>query len=74
MNLQAYLDQLPHGGRAELAGKAEISAVYLWQIAKKKRLPSPEVAKAIEDATDGAVKRHELRPDIFDAPRKKAAG
>jgi DNA-binding transcriptional regulator YdaS (Cro superfamily) len=32
-----------------------------------------ERAKAIEEATGGAVKRHELRPDIFDAPRKRSA-
>jgi DNA-binding transcriptional regulator YdaS (Cro superfamily) len=29
---------------------------------------TPERAKQIEDATGGLVKRHELRPDIFDAP------
>ncbi len=29
---------------------------------------TPERAKSIEDATEGAVRRHELRPDVFDAP------
>lgn len=32
-----------------------------------------ERAKTIEEATKGAVKRHELRPDIFDAPRKRVS-
>ena len=31
---------------------------------------TPAKAKAIEKVTAGAVKRHELRPDIWDAPRK----
>jgi DNA-binding transcriptional regulator YdaS (Cro superfamily) len=34
---------------------------------------APMKAKAIEEATNGAVKRHELRPDIFDAPGQGAA-
>lgn len=33
---------------------------------------SAERAKAIELATNGAVQRHELRPDIFDPPATAA--
>lgn len=29
-------------------------------------------ARAIETATNGAVKRHELRPDLFDPPAETA--
>ena len=32
----------------------------------KRRRPSPVLAIAIEDATDGLVTRQELRPDLFD--------
>lgn len=32
-----------------------------------------ERAKQIEEATGGAVTRHELRPDIFDAPAMTVA-
>lgn len=32
-----------------------------------------EKAKAIEEATSGRVTRHELRPDLWDAPKQKAA-
>lgn len=32
---------------------------------------SAEVAVAIEGATEGKVHRHELRPDLFEAPKRK---
>lgn len=32
-----------------------------------------ERAKAIEAATDGAVAKHELRPDVWEAPQGVAA-
>ena len=40
------------------------------QRVKRVRPVSPEKAKAIETATGGRVTRHQLRPDIFDAPGK----
>ena len=45
------------------------SAVSNW---KARGVPIDK-AISIETATGGAVKRYELRPDIFDAPRKGRA-
>lgn len=39
----------------------------------RRYVPTAERAKEIELATGGLVKRHELRPDIFDAPAVPAA-
>lgn len=54
------------GSQASLAKAVGVvpMAISNW----KKRGVPPEKAKAIEKVTDGAVKRHQLRPDIFDAP------
>ena len=55
------------GGSATLAKGLGVSVqmIHKW----KRGAPiTAERAKQIEDATGGLVKRHELRPDIFDAP------
>lgn len=53
------------GGAAELARRLSVTrqAVYLW-VASPGRIP-PRRAVEIEGATNGAVRREELRPDIF---------
>ena len=48
---------------AQAVGVAQ-SAVSNWKV---RGIPA-EKCKAIEEATGGVVKRHQLRPDIFDAP------
>jgi DNA-binding transcriptional regulator YdaS (Cro superfamily) len=55
------------GGQSALAKWLGVSQamVHKW---KSGASITPERAKQIEMATDGAVRRHELRPDIFDAP------
>jgi len=52
---------------ADLAGRLEISAVYLTQLcaaggAKAKREPAPHLAVSIEWETKGAVRRWDSRP------------
>ena len=62
------------GGIAEMAAKIGVgpTAVSNWQLRKK--VPA-ERCLAIEAATDGAVTRYELRPDVFGAPpAKREAG
>lgn len=56
--------------RRMLADAAGTDPQYLWQIATgwRGKRASPALARAIERATNGAVTRYELRPDIFDAP------
>lgn len=55
---------------ARLIGKKP-GHVWAW-LHRDQRVPA-EVCRAIERATDGRVKRHELRPDIFDAPGEAVA-
>lgn len=51
---------------AEAIGTTQ-SQVWYWLNRSKRGVPG-EMAPKIEEATNGAVKRHELRPDIFAAP------
>jgi DNA-binding transcriptional regulator YdaS (Cro superfamily) len=59
------------GGQSALAKWLGVSQamVHKW---KGGASITPERAKQIEVATGGLVKRHELRPDIFDAPERVA--
>ena len=65
MKLKTYFDGLPRGSAADLASALSIHPVYLSQIARNDggRVPSAELAVAIERATSGAVTRKDLRPD-----------
>ena len=65
MNLSAYLkrERLSYAAFAKRVG---VSSGLVWQWLNGYTAVSALKAKAIEEATDGAVKRHELRPDIFD--------
>ena len=47
------------------------SVVSKWENGQQK--PSVENAAAIERATNGELRRHDLRPDVWDAPRVEAA-
>lgn len=52
------------GGQASLARKCRVSQTAAWKWAKGKGI-SAESALLIEAATEGAVSKHDLRPDIF---------
>lgn len=71
MQLAAYLEK--HESAADLARKLGISDGMISHIIYGRRKPSPAMAKQIERATEGRVRRHELRPDIWDAPKRRAA-
>jgi DNA-binding transcriptional regulator YdaS (Cro superfamily) len=72
MQLAAYLEK--HDlSQAAFARKAGCSKAFISHIIADRRKPSPEVARAIERASDGKVPKHELRPDIWDAPKRRAA-
>lgn len=70
MTLTEYLQQ-PGNTQKAMADAVGVSQGRISQWVGGERIPA-EHAKAIEVFTKGAVKRHELRPDIFDAPRKRA--
>jgi len=79
MNLQTYCTD--NGGTglrgcpvlAQVASAAECSADTLYMIAKGHKKAGAKLAGALEQATDGAVTRYELRPDVFgESPAKRA--
>jgi len=69
--IQAYREAkgLTQEQLADMAG-VQKAAVSKWE---KGVLPSFESAKKLHDATDGALPRWELRPDIWDRPLAEAA-
>lgn len=64
MKLKTFLEGLPRGGSAKLAGALGVSAVYLMQLAARQggREPGPELSVRIEAATELQVRRWDLRP------------
>jgi DNA-binding transcriptional regulator YdaS (Cro superfamily) len=74
MNLSTYIADMEV--RQRLADQCGTTPAYLWQIATgwRSRKASFDLAKKIEAATDGAVTRYELRPDVFGEPPAKRAG
>lgn len=53
---------------SELAERVGVSrqAVNAWKLGTSR--PDPDKAPAIERATDGAVTKHDLYPDLWPAP------
>ena len=49
------------------------SVGYLYLVAGGHRRASPELAKRIERASAGAVKKSDLRPDIFEVSEDASA-
>lgn len=57
------------GSQSRLAALAGVSQQAIGKLALgTSRRPSAELAIAIERATNGAVTRHDLRPDIYPNP------
>ena len=61
------------GGQASLARVIGKKPGHVWAWLNRDHRVPVEMCRLIEMATNGAVKRHELRPDIFDAPAEPAA-
>lgn len=53
------------GSQTALAKAAGVSQNAIWRALQRGRI-TPELAKKIEEATDGAVSRVDLCPDIFE--------
>lgn len=76
MDIQTYVTTRGGTGKRDcpviqsVADRAGCSAGTLYMIALGHKRPSGLLAGAIELATDSAVTRQELRPDIFAAPAK----
>ena len=65
MNLKEYFRDEPRGAKKEMAEFLGITPTWLGLLIKRSKLPSPYLAKQIEEATQGLVTRKELRPDLF---------
>lgn len=51
--------------RTQIASDCGIGTDYLYQVLTGRKVPSAEIALAIERHTNFLVKRQELRPDDF---------
>jgi DNA-binding transcriptional regulator YdaS (Cro superfamily) len=65
MNLQQYFSEEPRGAKIEMARHLGITAEWMSKLIAHKAVPSPVLARALEDATGGLVTRKDLRPDLF---------
>lgn len=64
MDIRAYLKK--YNLTQEQFGKlAGVSQGAVWQWLNGRSQVAPETAVAIEKATGGKIKRHELRPDLY---------
>lgn len=65
MNARDFLTKAGTEKAEAVAQKAGTTLGYLQCIAYKNRRPSPELAMRLETASNGAMKRSDLRPDIW---------
>lgn len=61
-----------HGSQAKLAEAIGCSQQQISYLLKAKGITA-DMALKVDAATDGAVSKHELRPDIFGEPERGAA-
>jgi len=65
MTLLEYFKDEPRGSKAEMAEYLKISPTWLSLLMKGERRASASLCVKIEKATQGLVKRKDLRPDLF---------
>lgn len=65
MTLIEYFKDEPRGSKAEMSEHLKISHTWLSLLMKGERRASAALCMKIEKATQGLVKRKELRPDLF---------
>jgi DNA-binding transcriptional regulator YdaS (Cro superfamily) len=65
MTLMEYFSTEPRGAKSEMAEYLRITPTWLSLIMSGERKASAELCVRIEDATQGLVKRKDLRPDLF---------
>lgn len=67
LTFSEYFSKLTDGQLDRLAAHAKTKPVYLYQLAKGIRRPSPDLARRLHAATGKRVSLHALRPDIWEA-------
>lgn len=65
MDIQSYLKK-HRLSQEQFARKLEVTQGAVWQWINGRANVSPQMAKKIEKATRGQIKRHELRPDVYE--------
>lgn len=65
MTLQEYFASQPRGAKARMAEQLGISRTWMSQIISRRVTCSADMAVAIWKLTNGAVRREDLRPDLF---------
>lgn len=73
MTLEEYFSTEPRGAKHEMAQYLGITDTYMSLLIHGKRRPSPQMAIAIDQATQGLVTKGELRPDIFVDAQERSA-
>ena len=63
MDLRSRVPSITHLSRA-----LGISRQHVWSILRGYDRPSAELAKRMDEVTNGKLKRWELRPDLWDPP------
>jgi DNA-binding transcriptional regulator YdaS (Cro superfamily) len=69
MTLIEWFAQQPRGAKAQMAEKLGISRTWMCQVIHGRGTCSPEMAVEIHRLTSGAVRREDLRPDLFGVVR-----
>ena len=65
MDMRTYLHSVTPDERLRLANELGTSVNYFFQIAGGHRKASFTLAKRLEKATNGVLRKESLRPDIF---------
>lgn len=65
MTLQNYLASLARGEKKRFAHQINVSSSFLRQMETGKSKVPPIRAKQIEEATNGIVKKEDMRPDLW---------
>lgn len=61
------------GNQKALAEAAGVEQQTISKLLNRQRRITGEMAAKIDRATKGAVPKHRLRPDLFDAPERRRA-
>lgn len=62
-----------HGSQVKLAAAMGCSQQYISWLLTEARQISAEMSICVENACDGVVSRHDLRPDVFGPAEDRAA-
>jgi len=72
MQLNDYLSR-PDVSKTEFASRLGVARQYIHKLRVGLQKPSPRLARMIEEITEGAVSKEELRPDVWPVEQTEAA-